>query len=147
MGYISGVCSGGQSCAVLADRNVTGFVSAVHELASRERQFYCWLSRVRKLALAPIRSKGIRKKKTPPPSCFQWQTLEDRLSSAEGASPFLGEPSRLFNSICESFSHLSLLVGRHSAALTYFLQDARSFDVASLPLLTHMEHFLDIYRE
>lgn len=58
MGYISSVCSGGQSCAVLADRNVTGLVSAVHELASRERHFYCWLCRVRDAVLAPIRSKG-----------------------------------------------------------------------------------------
>lgn len=58
MGYISSVCSGGQSCAVLADQKVTGFISAIYELASRERQFYCWLCRVRKLVLAPIRNKG-----------------------------------------------------------------------------------------
>lgn len=57
-GYISSVCSGGQSCAVLADQNVMGFISALHELASKERQFYCWLCRVRKLLLTPIRSKG-----------------------------------------------------------------------------------------
>uniref|UniRef100_A0AAX7V7E8 Alsin Rho guanine nucleotide exchange factor ALS2 a n=1 Tax=Astatotilapia calliptera TaxID=8154 RepID=A0AAX7V7E8_ASTCA len=37
MGYVSSVCSGGQSCAVLADHNVMGFISAIHELASRER--------------------------------------------------------------------------------------------------------------
>lgn len=60
MGYISNVCSGGQSWAVLADQNVMGFISAIHELASRERQFYCWLSRVRKLLLTPIRCQGDR---------------------------------------------------------------------------------------
>lgn len=58
MGYISSVCSGGQSCAVLADQKVMGFISAIHELASRERQFYCWLSRVRKLVFTPISNKG-----------------------------------------------------------------------------------------
>lgn len=60
MGYLSSVCSGGQRCAGLADRNVMGFISAIHELASRERQFYCWLSSVRKLLLTPLRSKGER---------------------------------------------------------------------------------------
>lgn len=65
MGYISSVCSGGQSCAVLADRNVTGLVSAIHELASRERHFYCWLCRVRDVVLAPIRSKGTRQNRRP----------------------------------------------------------------------------------
>uniref|UniRef100_A0AAX7U419 Alsin Rho guanine nucleotide exchange factor ALS2 a n=1 Tax=Astatotilapia calliptera TaxID=8154 RepID=A0AAX7U419_ASTCA len=40
MGYVSSVCSGGQSCAVLADHNVMGFISAIHELASRERHLY-----------------------------------------------------------------------------------------------------------
>lgn len=59
MGYIGSVCSGGQSCAVLADQNVKGLILALHELASRERQFYCWLSRVRKLVLTPIQNKGI----------------------------------------------------------------------------------------
>uniref|UniRef100_A0A3P9C1B9 Alsin Rho guanine nucleotide exchange factor ALS2 n=1 Tax=Maylandia zebra TaxID=106582 RepID=A0A3P9C1B9_9CICH len=41
MGYVSSVCSGGQSCAVLADHNVMGFISAIHELASRERESLC----------------------------------------------------------------------------------------------------------
>uniref|UniRef100_A0A8D3A2Y2 VPS9 domain-containing protein n=1 Tax=Scophthalmus maximus TaxID=52904 RepID=A0A8D3A2Y2_SCOMX len=44
MGYISSVSCGGQSCAVLADQNVMGFISAIHELSSRERHFYCWLN-------------------------------------------------------------------------------------------------------
>lgn len=58
MGYISSVCSGGQSCAVLADQNVMGFISAIHELASRERQFYCWLSNVKRVLLTPLHNKG-----------------------------------------------------------------------------------------
>lgn len=58
MGYISSVCSGGQRCAVLADQNVMGFISAIHELASRERHFYCWLSSAKQLLLTPLRNKG-----------------------------------------------------------------------------------------
>ncbi|XP_018537544.1 alsin isoform X2 [Lates calcarifer] len=123
MGYISSVCSGGQSCAVLADQNVMGFISAIHELASRERHFYCWLSSVRKLLLTPLRNR-------------------------EGVCPLLGEPcTHLFFSLCESFVHLSTLIGRHSTCLSYFLHDVQSRDVTSLPLLTHTEHFLDIYKE
>lgn len=60
MGYIRSVCSGGQSYALLADQNVMGFISAIHELASRERQFYCWLSDVKKLLLTPLRNRGVR---------------------------------------------------------------------------------------
>uniref|UniRef100_A0A3Q3J027 Alsin-like PH-like domain-containing protein n=1 Tax=Monopterus albus TaxID=43700 RepID=A0A3Q3J027_MONAL len=58
MGYISSVCSGGQNCALLADQNIMGFISAIHELASRERHLYCWLSSVRKLLLTPLRIRG-----------------------------------------------------------------------------------------
>ncbi|XP_026231827.1 alsin-like isoform X2 [Anabas testudineus] len=123
MDYISTVCSGGQSCALLADQNVMGFISAIHELASRERHFYCWLSSVRKLLLTPLRSR-------------------------EGLYPSLGEPcTHLFFSLCERFVRLSALIGRHSASLSYFLHDAQGRDVTSLPLLTHTEHFLDIYKE
>ncbi|XP_074515820.1 alsin-like isoform X1 [Sebastes fasciatus] len=123
MGYISIVCSGGQSCAVLADHNVMGFISAIHELASRERQFYCWLSSVRKLLLTPLRNR-------------------------ESVCPSLGEPcTHLFFSLCESFVRLSVLIGRHSTSLSYFLHDVQGCDVTSLPLLTHTEHFLDIYKE
>lgn len=60
MGYVSSVCSGGQSCAVLADHNVMGFISAIHELASRERHLYCWCSSVRKILLTPLRKRGQR---------------------------------------------------------------------------------------
>lgn len=153
MGYISSVCSGGKHCAVLADQNATGLISAMHELASTERHFYCWLGRVRKGVLAPIRSKGNRRQDISVstnkclnvilrPVCFHV------LLSTESASPFLGDPcARLFSSLCERFSHLSVLIGRHATSLTYFLQSARGRDVASLPLLTHTERFLDIYKE
>ncbi|XP_067459329.1 alsin-like isoform X2 [Thunnus thynnus] len=123
MGYVSRVCSGGQSCAVLADHNVMGFISAIHELASRERQFYCWLSSVRKLLMTPLFNR-------------------------ESASPSLGEPcTHLFFSLCERLVRLSILIGRHSTSLSYFLHDVQGRDVTSLPLLTHTEHFLDVYKE
>ncbi|XP_053184200.1 alsin-like [Scomber japonicus] len=123
MGYISSVCSGGQSCAVLADHNVMGFISAIHELASREREFYCWLSSVRKLLLTP-------------------------LCNRESVCPSLGEPcTQLFFSLCESLVRLSVLIGRHSTSLSYFLNDVQGRDITSLYLLTHTDHFLDIYKE
>ncbi|KAK2839612.1 hypothetical protein Q5P01_013352 [Channa striata] len=123
MGYISTVCSGGQSCALLADCNVMGFISAIHELASSERRFYLWLSTVKNLLLTPIRNR-------------------------EGLFPSLGEPcTNLFSALCESFVHLTILIGRHSTSLSYFLHDAKDRDVTSLPLLTHTDHFLDIYKE
>lgn len=69
-------------------------------------------------------------------------------SSTESASSLLGEPcTHLFFSLCESFARLSALIGRHSTSLTYFLHDVQGCDVTSLPLLTHTEHFLDIYKE
>uniref|UniRef100_A0A672IV93 Alsin Rho guanine nucleotide exchange factor ALS2 n=1 Tax=Salarias fasciatus TaxID=181472 RepID=A0A672IV93_SALFA len=58
MGYISSVSSGGRRCAVLEDHNVRGFISAIHELASRERQLFCWSSRVRTTLLTPLRNRG-----------------------------------------------------------------------------------------
>ncbi|XP_045909587.1 alsin-like isoform X3 [Micropterus dolomieu] len=123
MGYIRSVCSGGQSYALLADQNVMGFISAIHELASRERQFYCWLSDVKKLLLTPLRNR-------------------------ENLSPSLGKPcADLFFSLCESFVRLSVLIGRHSTSLSYFLHNEQGRDVTALPLLTHTDHFLDIYKE
>ncbi|XP_051814997.1 alsin-like isoform X1 [Acanthochromis polyacanthus] len=123
MGYISSVYSGGQTCAVLTDHNVMGFISAIHELASRERQFYSWLSDIRKILLTPMRNR-------------------------ESVCPALGEQcTHLFFSLCESFVHLSTLIGRHATSLSYFLHDAQGRDVTSLPLLTHTEFFLDTYKK
>uniref|UniRef100_A0AAX7TLK5 Alsin Rho guanine nucleotide exchange factor ALS2 a n=1 Tax=Astatotilapia calliptera TaxID=8154 RepID=A0AAX7TLK5_ASTCA len=119
MGYVSSVCSGGQSCAVLADHNVMGFISAIHELASRERHLYCWCSSVRKILLTPLQS----------------------------LCPVLGEQcSHLFFSLCESFVQLSTLIGQHATALTYFLHNVQGCDVTTLPLLTHTEYFIDTYK-
>uniref|UniRef100_A0A3Q2D4F0 Alsin Rho guanine nucleotide exchange factor ALS2 n=1 Tax=Cyprinodon variegatus TaxID=28743 RepID=A0A3Q2D4F0_CYPVA len=121
MSYISSVCSGGQLCAALTDRNVMGFIAAIHELASSERRFSCWTSDVRKFLIAPLRKKG-------------------------ESSSTLGEPSaRLFFALCDSFVHLSKLVGRHATSLSYFLQNAQSRDVASFPLLTNTETFMETY--
>lgn len=123
MNYISSVCSGGRMCAVLTDQNVMGFIAAIHELASRERQLSCWMNDVRKVLIAPLRKK-------------------------ESACQTLGEPcTRLFHALCESFVYLSKLVGRHATALSYFLQNAQSRDVTSFPLVTHAEHFLETYKK
>ncbi|KAM9851347.1 alsin-like [Aulostomus maculatus] len=123
MGYISSVCSGGQRCALLADQNIMGFISAIHELAARERQFYCWTSSVRKLLLTPLCNK-------------------------ESVTPSLGEPcTHLFFSLCESFVRLSILIGRHSTSLSYFLHSVQAQDLTSLHLLMHTACFLDIYHE
>lgn len=123
LGYISSVHSGGQSCAVLADQNIMGFISALHELASRERQLYCWMRSVRRLLLSPLRNR-------------------------ESVSPSLGEPcTHLYFTLCERFVHLSTLIGQHSTSLSYFLPGLQSCDVTSLALLTHTEYFLEIFKE
>uniref|UniRef100_A0A6Q2X107 Alsin Rho guanine nucleotide exchange factor ALS2 b n=1 Tax=Esox lucius TaxID=8010 RepID=A0A6Q2X107_ESOLU len=48
MGYISSVCGGGGSCLALADHNVMGFISGLHELAAADRKFYCRLRDIQK---------------------------------------------------------------------------------------------------
>uniref|UniRef100_A0A665UNW0 Alsin Rho guanine nucleotide exchange factor ALS2 a n=1 Tax=Echeneis naucrates TaxID=173247 RepID=A0A665UNW0_ECHNA len=111
---------GGQRCAVLADQNVMGFISTIHELASKERHFYCWLSSIRKLLLNPLQS----------------------------VCSTLGEPRiHLFFSLCESFDHLNALIGQDSTSLNYFLHDVQRCNVTTLPLLTHTDCFLDSYKK
>ncbi|CAL1582800.1 unnamed protein product [Knipowitschia caucasica] len=123
LGYISSVHSGGQTCALLADQNIMGFISAIHELASRERQLYCWLSSVKKIFLTPLRTR-------------------------EGVNPCLGDPcTRLFFCVCEKSFSLNLLIGQDAAALSYFLHDLQSCDVTSLPLVSHTDHFMDTFKE
>ncbi|CAN9497900.1 unnamed protein product [Ophioblennius macclurei] len=123
MGYISSVSSGGQRCAVLEDHNVRGFISAIHELASRERQFFCWSVQVRKILLMPLRNR-------------------------ESIAPALGEQcTHLFFSLCESFLHLSTLIGRHAVSLSDFLRDIQRCDVTLLLLLTHTDYFQDTYQK
>jgi hypothetical protein len=58
LGYVSGVFAGGQSCVALADRNVTGFIASLHELAAAERKFYCKLSSVKNHILRPLLDRG-----------------------------------------------------------------------------------------
>jgi hypothetical protein len=58
LGYVSGVFAGGQSCVALADRNVTGFIASLHELAAAERKFYCKLSSVKNHILRPLLDLG-----------------------------------------------------------------------------------------
>ncbi|XP_054642084.1 alsin-like isoform X2 [Dunckerocampus dactyliophorus] len=121
MGYISSVSSGGQRCALLANRNNMGFISTIHELACIERKFYYWLSRVRKLLLTPLYNK-------------------------ESVRPCLGETcSRLFLSLCGTFNRLSTLIGQHSTLLSRFVHEVQYHDVTSLHLLSHTQLFLDIY--
>ncbi|XP_077393600.1 alsin-like isoform X3 [Festucalex cinctus] len=123
IGYISSVCSGGHKCALLANHNISGLILAVHELASVERKFYCWLSSVRELLLMPVFNK-------------------------ENARPSLSEPcTRLFLTLYKTFVRLSILIGQHSTSLTHFLHNVLRRDVAALHLLTHTQHFLDIYTE
>ncbi|XP_028292919.1 alsin-like isoform X2 [Gouania willdenowi] len=123
LGYISSVCSGGQSCSVLTEHETESFICAIHDLASAERRLYCWLSRVRNVLLTP-------------------------LSNKERISPMLAEPGTgLFPSMCERFINLSALIGRHTASLSYFLQNIQGCDVTLLPLLSHTECFLDSYKK
>lgn len=133
--------------AALTDLNVKGFTAAIHELASRERRFYCWLSSFRRALLAPLHRKGAR------PDLFHHAKPTHELSPfflcvcAERVGLALGEPcTQLLFSLCESFGGLSSLVGRHAASLSYFLHDAQGRSVTSLPLLTHTDHFQDTYR-
>ncbi|XP_024141941.1 alsin isoform X3 [Oryzias melastigma] len=123
MGYISSVRSGGQMCAVLTNRNIRGFTSAIHELASKERRLYCWLIGVRRLLLSPLRDR-------------------------QSLCLLLGEQcSQLFSTLCETFARLSALAGRHSTSLNYFLHNGHIRDVTSLSLLTHTEFFQDTYKK
>ncbi|XP_057708609.1 alsin-like isoform X2 [Corythoichthys intestinalis] len=122
-GYISNVCSGGQRCALLANHNTIGRISALHELASTERRFYYWLSSLRKLLLMHLFNK-------------------------ESVHPSLGDPcTRLFLAMYKNFIHLSNLTGQHSTSLTHFLHTGLRRDVTSLHLITHIQHFLDSFSE
>ncbi|XP_027878027.1 alsin-like isoform X1 [Xiphophorus couchianus] len=123
MSYISSVSGGGRLCAALMDHNVMGFIAAIHDLASRERRFSCWMNDVRRVIIAPLRKK-------------------------ETACQTLGDPcTHLFFALCDSFIQLSKLIGRHATALSYFLQNAQSRDVTSFALLKHSEHFLETYKK
>ncbi|XP_046887428.1 alsin isoform X2 [Hypomesus transpacificus] len=120
LGYVSGVCAGGQTCVALADRNVTGFIASFHELAAAERKLYCKLSSIKGQILRP-------------------------LLDLESLGSALGPCAGLFQMVVARFSHLCHLSGQHSAALTSRLQRGRQ--VRGLVLLDNSSIFLDSYRE
>ncbi|MEQ2197901.1 hypothetical protein XENOCAPTIV_004874, partial [Xenoophorus captivus] len=153
MNYISSVYGSGRMCAALTDRNMMGFIAAIHELASRERRFCCWMSDVRKVLLTPLRTKGENRLDAliGDQTCLRrtgFYAFTRDFSPTESTCQMLGELcTHLFFALCESFIHLSKLVSRHAASLSYFLQNAQSRDVTSFPLLTHSERFLETYRK
>uniref|UniRef100_A0A8C7JPW0 Alsin Rho guanine nucleotide exchange factor ALS2 n=1 Tax=Oncorhynchus kisutch TaxID=8019 RepID=A0A8C7JPW0_ONCKI len=119
LGYVSGVFAGGQSCVALADRNVTGFIASLHELAAAERKFYCKLSSVKNHILRP---------------------LERDWSASLGPASTV-----LLQSLARCYSRLCHLTGQHSASLTANLRRRR--EVKSLVMLEHASIFLDTYNE
>ncbi|XP_077584361.1 alsin-like [Stigmatopora nigra] len=122
MGYINSVCSGGHRCALLTN-HISGHISALHNLASLERKFFYWLNSLRKLLLMPLFVK-------------------------ENARPSLGDPcTHLFFSVYKYFIRLCNLIGQHSTSLTHFLHTGLRWNVTSLHLITHIQHFLDIFTE
>uniref|UniRef100_A0A3B5MUK6 Alsin Rho guanine nucleotide exchange factor ALS2 b n=1 Tax=Xiphophorus couchianus TaxID=32473 RepID=A0A3B5MUK6_9TELE len=54
LGFVSSVVAGGRRCVALSDRNVMGFISSLHELASAERKFYCKLCDIKSQVLRPL---------------------------------------------------------------------------------------------
>ncbi|XP_056606356.1 alsin [Triplophysa dalaica] len=121
LGYVSSVCAGGQTCAALADRNVIGFKSSLHELAAAERKYYCKLSNIKNLLLQPLLKL-------------------DSLSSALGQSS-----AGLLQNLIGRLGRLSQLTGQNSASLTSLVR--RSRDVRGLLLLDDSHLFLDTYSE
>ncbi|XP_014847120.1 PREDICTED: alsin isoform X1 [Poecilia mexicana] len=121
LGFVSGVVAGGRRCVALSDRNVMGFISSLHELASAERKFYCKLCDVKSQVLRPL--------------------LElESLSSALGPAA-----TELLQTLAGRFSLLSHLTGQHAASLTANLRRGR--DVSSLLMLEHASIFLDVYND
>uniref|UniRef100_A0A3P8ZXS9 Alsin Rho guanine nucleotide exchange factor ALS2 b n=1 Tax=Esox lucius TaxID=8010 RepID=A0A3P8ZXS9_ESOLU len=124
MGYISSVCGGGGSCLALADHNVMGFISGLHELAAADRKFYCRLRDIQKRSLADLCSNYV----------------------LESLSTVLGKTSSLlFQSLADSHNRLCHLMGQHSVSMTAFLHGGR--DVKSLVILKQASTFLDTYKE
>lgn len=121
LGYVSSVCAGGRTCAVLTDCNVMGFIASLHELAAAERKYYCKLSNIKSLLLQPLLKL-------------------DSLSSALGQSS-----AGLLQNLIGRLSRLSQLTGQNSASLTSFLR--RSRDIRGLVILEDAHLFLDTYSE
>ncbi|MGH0133524.1 UNVERIFIED_CONTAM: hypothetical protein FKN15_052980 [Acipenser sinensis] len=121
LGYVSSVFSGGQSCLVLADRNIMGYISSIHELASAERKFYCRLSSIKSQILRPLLG------------------LENLCTALGTAS------SLLLQTMASRFSKLCYLTGQHVASLNLFLHSTK--EVKGLGMLEHSVIFVDIYKE
>ncbi|MGH0117624.1 UNVERIFIED_CONTAM: hypothetical protein FKN15_041816 [Acipenser sinensis] len=121
LGYVSSVFSGGQSCLVLADRNVMGYISSLHELASAERKFYCRLSSIKSQILRPLLG------------------LENLCTALGTAS------SLLLQTMASQFSKLCYLTGQHVASLNLFLHSTK--EVKGLGMLEHSVIFVDIYKK
>uniref|UniRef100_A0A8C7JN54 Alsin Rho guanine nucleotide exchange factor ALS2 n=1 Tax=Oncorhynchus kisutch TaxID=8019 RepID=A0A8C7JN54_ONCKI len=98
--YYSGqqVREAAQDCTepLLSDRNVTGFIASLHELAAAERKFYCKLSSVKNHILRPL------------------------LDLALGPASTV-----LLQSLARCYSRLCHLTGQHSASLTANLRRRR----------------------
>ncbi|XP_052414804.1 alsin-like isoform X1 [Carassius gibelio] len=121
LGYVSSVCTGGQTCAALTDRNVMGFIASLHELAAAERKYYCKLSNINSLLLQPLLKL-------------------DSLSSSLGQSS-----AGLLQNLIGRLGRLSQLTGQNSASLTSVLR--RSRDIRGLVIIDDAQLFLDTYSE
>ncbi|XP_062434697.1 alsin isoform X2 [Rhea pennata] len=118
IGYISNVIAGGESCLVLVDKNVMGYIASLHELASTERRFYFKLSEIKSQVLRPL--LGL-----------------DNLGSANTI--------QLLQEMASRFSKLCYLIGQHGASLSSFLRGVK--EARSLAILKHSSLFLDSYTE
>nr|XP_033800782.1 alsin isoform X2 [Geotrypetes seraphini] len=118
LGYINSVVAGGHSCLILVDKNMMGYISNLHELASTERQFYCKLSEIKSRILRPL--LGL-----------------DNLGSVTAV--------QLLQDMASKFSKLCYLIGQHGVSLINFLHGVK--EAKSLTLLEHSNLFLDSYTE
>uniref|UniRef100_A0A6Q2ZPS6 Alsin-like n=1 Tax=Esox lucius TaxID=8010 RepID=A0A6Q2ZPS6_ESOLU len=148
MGYISSVCGGGGSCLALADHNVMGFISGLHELAAADRKFYCRLRDIQKRVVSPLQARESLSTVLGKTSSLLFQSLADLCSNyvLESLSTVLGKTSSLlFQSLADSHNRLCHLMGQHSVSMTAFLHGGR--DVKSLVILKQASTFLDTYKE
>ncbi|XP_078536348.1 alsin [Lissotriton helveticus] len=118
LGYISSVAAGGHRCVALVDKNMMGYISSLHELASTERKLYCTLSDIKSRILRPL--LGL-----------------DNLGSASAI--------QLLQDMASKFSKLCYLIGQHSTSLTNFLHGSK--EAKRLVLLEHSSLFHDSYTE
>ncbi|XP_039613756.1 alsin [Polypterus senegalus] len=121
LGYVSSVFAGGNSCLVLADQNIMGYVASIHELASTERKFYSRLSNVKSQILRPL--LGV-----------------DNLCASLGTASTL-----LLQTMGSRFSRLCYLTGQHATSLNAFLRGSK--DVKNLVMVEYSTFFLDTYKE